>query len=123
MRVAGHTYAYRDRTLVDGLDELASLGFSAVEVWLGHAAEDLDAAAKAVGERGLETAAVSAGGFYAARTDVVTRAVDLAQALKAPVIVACVAPDVLDFVAARVPAGITLCVENHWISLLPPPDT
>jgi sugar phosphate isomerase/epimerase len=114
MRVAGHTYAYRDRTLADALDELASLGFTAVEVWLGHAAEDLDGAASAVGEVGLEAAAVSAGGFYAAHTDVISRAVDLAQALESPVIVACVAPDVLDFVVARVPAGITLCVENHW---------
>jgi sugar phosphate isomerase/epimerase len=65
-------------------------------------------------ESGLEAAAVSAGGFYDAHGGVITRAVDLAQALEAPVIVACVAPDVLDFVVAHVPAGITLCVENHW---------
>jgi sugar phosphate isomerase/epimerase len=114
MRVAGHTYPYRDRPLGDALDELARLRFSVVEVWLGHAADGPDAVASDLRERGLEAAAVSAGGFYTADSDVPARAFELAQAVAAPVIVACVTPELLDTVVERVPAGVTLCVENHW---------
>jgi inosose dehydratase len=114
MRVAGHTYAYRDLSLDEALDQLVSLGLSAVEIWLGHAAEEPDTAASAVRERGLEVPAVSAGGFYAADSDPVRRAVELAQALGASVVVACVEPDVLDALVDHIPAGIRLCVENHW---------
>jgi sugar phosphate isomerase/epimerase len=114
MRLAGHTYAYRERPLTEALDELESVGLTTVEVWLGHAVEGPNEAARAVRERGLEAAAVSAGGFYAADSDVVPRTIELAEELGSPVIVACVAPGVLDAVVGRVPAGITLCVENHW---------
>jgi sugar phosphate isomerase/epimerase len=114
MRLAGHTYAYRERPLAGALDELQSLGLTMVEVWLGHATEDAAGAARALRERGLETAAVSAGGFYTPDSDAVPGAIELAEALGTPVIVACVAPRVLDAVVGRVPAGITLCVENHW---------
>jgi sugar phosphate isomerase/epimerase len=114
MRLAGHTYAYRDRPLLEALEELESLGLTTVEVWLGHAKEGPNGAAQAVEERSLEAPAVSAGGFYAADSDVVPRAIELAEALGAQVIVACVAPDVLDAVVGQVPAGIKLCVENHW---------
>jgi L-ribulose-5-phosphate 3-epimerase len=114
MRVAGHTYPYRDRRLGEALDQLARLRLSLVEVWLGHAKDGPDGVAHALRKRGLEAAAVSAGGFYAADSDAVPRAIELAQALAAPVIVACVAPAVLETVVERVPAGITLCVENHW---------
>jgi hypothetical protein len=64
MRVAGHSYPYRDRPLGDALDELARLRLSVVEVWFGHAADGPDAVASALRERGLEAAAISAGGFY-----------------------------------------------------------
>jgi sugar phosphate isomerase/epimerase len=65
-------------------------------------------------EHGLEAAAVSAGGFYAPDSDVIPRTFELADALDVPVVVACVPPAVLDAVVDRVPAGVTLCVENHW---------
>jgi inosose dehydratase len=114
MRTAGHTYPYRDRSLGAALDELASLRLPHVEVWLGHAGDGPEAVRRLLRERGLEPAAVSAGGFYAPNSDVIPRAFELAQALDVPVVVACVAPAVLEAVVDRVPAGITLCVENHW---------
>jgi sugar phosphate isomerase/epimerase len=114
MRLAGHTYPYRDRSLDAALDELASLGLSRVDLWLGHAGDGPDTAVRLLGERGLEAAAVSAGGFYARGSDAISRAFELAQALEVPVVVACVAPAVLEAVVDRLPAGLTLCVENHW---------
>ena len=114
MRVAGHTYPYRDRPLEDALDELARLRLSLVEVWLGHAVDGPNGVVRALRERGLEAAAVSAGGFYTANSDAIPRTIELAQALAAPVIVACVAPEVLEPVVERLPPDITLCVENHW---------
>jgi sugar phosphate isomerase/epimerase len=114
VRIAGHTYPYRDRPLGDALDELARLRLSLVEVWLGHAHGEPDSVASALRERGLEAAAVSAGGFYAADSDLPARAFELAQAVGAPVVVACVNPELLDSIVERVPVGVTLCVENHW---------
>jgi sugar phosphate isomerase/epimerase len=114
IRLAGHTYPYRDRSLAAALDELASLRLSRVEIWLGHAGEGPEAVSRLLGERGLEVAAVSAGGFYTPDSEVITRTFELAEALDAPVVVACVPPGVLDAVVDRVPAGVTLCVENHW---------
>ena len=114
MRVAGHTYPYRDRPLGDALDELASLRLSVVEVWLGHADDGAANVASALRERGLEAAAISAGGFYTADSDVSARAFELAEAVDASVVVACVAPTVLDSVVEHIPPGVTLCVENHW---------
>jgi sugar phosphate isomerase/epimerase len=118
MRIAGHTYPYRDRSLGDALDELARLRLSLVEIWLGHAVDAPDGVARALAERGLEAAAVSAGGFYIANSDAVPRTIELARELRAPVIVACVAPEVLESVVERLPADITLCVENHWDQVL-----
>jgi sugar phosphate isomerase/epimerase len=114
VRLAGHTYPYRDRPLGEALDELAGIGLGAVEVWLGHAGERPDDAARAVRDHGLDAAAVSAGGFYTVDSDALPRAIELAEALDAPVIVACAAPEVLGAVASRIPASLTLCVENHW---------
>jgi sugar phosphate isomerase/epimerase len=114
MRVAGHTYPYRDRPLGEALDELAGLGLLVVEVWLGHAADGPDGVAEGLRERGLEAVAIGAGGFYAVESDALSRTIELAQAVRAPMIVACVAPEVLDSVVTRIPADITLCVENHW---------
>jgi sugar phosphate isomerase/epimerase len=114
MRVAGHTYSYRHLPLADALDELAGLGFSRVEVWLGHTASEPRGVAQALVERRLEAVAVSAGGLYTVDSDALPRAIELGEALGAPVLVACVNPAVLDTVLERLPAGITLCVENHW---------
>jgi sugar phosphate isomerase/epimerase len=114
MRVAGHTYTYRDRPLEDTLDELVGLELSLVEVWLGHVTDGPAVVARALAERGLEAPAVSAGGFYTADSNAITRTIELAQALAAPVIVACVAPEVLESVVERLPPEITFCVENHW---------
>lgn len=114
IRVAGHTYPYRDRSLGAALDALASLRLSRAEIWLGHAGDGPDAVGRLLRERGLEAAAVSAGGFYAPDSDVIPRTFELAEALDVPVAVACVPPAVLDAVVDRVPAGVTLCVENHW---------
>ena len=114
MKVAGHTYAFRDRPLGAALDELASLGFSLVEIWVGHARDGPDPVVRALRGRDLEAAAVSAGGIYAADSDVFGRAFSLAEAVDAPVVVASIPPAILGSLAGRVPAHITLCVENHW---------
>jgi sugar phosphate isomerase/epimerase len=114
MRVAGHTYPYRDRPLGEALDELEKLRLSLIEVWLGHTADGPAVATRELHDRGLEAVAVSAGGFYTADSDAIPRSIELAQALGAPVIVACVTPQVLGSVVERIPAGIRLCVENHW---------
>ena len=39
MRLAGHTYAFRELPLDAALRQLAELGFTDVEVWLGHATD------------------------------------------------------------------------------------
>lgn len=114
MRVAGHTYPYRDRPLGEALDELAKLRLSLVEVWLGHTADGPEQATRALRDRDLEAVAVSAGGFYTVDSDAIPRSIELAQALAAPVIVACVTPQVLGSVVECIPAGVRLCVENHW---------
>lgn len=114
MLVAGHTYAYRDRPLAEALDELAELELELVEVWLGHANADPESVARALSERNLRAVAVSAGGFYSRETTAPPRAFDLALAIGAPVVVACVSPSLLGVVGRSVPPGLTLCVENHW---------
>jgi sugar phosphate isomerase/epimerase len=114
IRIAGHTYPYRNRPLGAALDELASLRLSRVEIWLGHAGEGPEAVRRLLRERAMGAAAVSAGGFYAPDSDVIPRTFELAEALDVPVVVACVPPAVLDTVVERVPPGVTLCVENHW---------
>jgi L-ribulose-5-phosphate 3-epimerase len=114
IRLAGHTYPYRDRPLEDALDQLASLGLSSIDLWLGHAGAGRAAVSRALRERGLEAAAVSAGGVYSAESDVASRAFELAEALGAQVVVACISPELLDGVIDDAPPGVTLCVENHW---------
>lgn len=113
-RIAGHTYAFRHLPLEAALDELGRLGFSWVEVWLGHVPGTDAAAAQALAERGMRAAAVSAGGFYDQGGASPERAFALVHALGAPVLVACVAPSRLAEIAALVPPGVTLCLENHW---------
>jgi len=91
-----------------------SLRLSHVEVWLGHARGGPDAVARDLRERGLEAVAVSAGGIYAPGSDAIPKGFELAEALGAPVVVASIAPSVLEAIVERVPAGVTFCVENHW---------
>jgi inosose dehydratase len=91
-----------------------SLGLSHVDVWLGHAGDGPDVAARQLRERGLEAAAVSSGGIYAPDSAVIPRGFELAQALGVSVVVASVSPSALEAIADRVPAGVTFCVENHW---------
>ncbi len=122
MRVAGHTYAFRDRPLAQALAALAALGLTRVEVWLGHATEGPAAAAEALAERGLEAAAVSAGGFYHADSDVPARASELGEAIGAPIVVMCVAPSLVPVLAARVASSLVVCVENHWDQALARPE-
>lgn len=114
MRVAAHTYAFRDRLLPDALDEIVGLGFGAVEVWIGHVDGDVRRAAQAVAERELDVVAVCAGGLYDARSPAVDVAVELANALRTRRLVATVLPDVLEGVLERMPRELVLCVENHW---------
>jgi sugar phosphate isomerase/epimerase len=114
LRLAGHTYAFRRRSLPEALDELQALGFDAVEVWLGHTAGDGEDAAAELAARGLRVAAISAGGFYEPGDEAAPRAFRVAAALGAPVVVACLAPEVVAEVRALVPTGVTLCLENHW---------
>jgi sugar phosphate isomerase/epimerase len=114
MEVAAHTYAYRDRPLDEALDELAHLGFRRVEVWLGHAAGRPAEVAQALHQRGLEAAAVSAGGFYESGGASPDDAFTLAAAIGARRIVSCVAPSRLPAIARALPPGLMLCVENHW---------
>jgi inosose dehydratase len=114
MRLAGHTYAFRDRPLDGALDELAGLGLELVEVWLGHATAGPDAAAAALERRGLRAAAVSAGGLRPGEPSKPEQAFGLAEALGAPVVAAVVAPALLPGLAERAPATVTICLENHW---------
>jgi inosose dehydratase len=114
VRLAGHTYPFRERPLGEALDALSSLGLSHVEVWLGHGADGPAAVAEALGRRDLTAVAVSAGGFYRADGDVPARAAALAEAIGAPVVVMCVAPPLLSGLAARMPSSVTVCIENHW---------
>lgn len=113
MRLAGHTYTFRDRPLEAALDELAAVGLEEVEIWLGHVREPGDAAA-AVSARDLRVVAVSAGGFYIDDAAAVTKAFSVADRLESPVLVACVLPHLLAQVVGAAPDHIRLCVENHW---------
>ncbi len=121
VRIAGHTYAFRHLPLDEALGELERLGFAWVEVWLGHVPGPAVAAAEAVARRGLRVAAVSAGGFYDRGGASPEEALDLVQALAAPVLVACVAPARLAEIAALLPPEVTLCLENHWDQALATP--
>jgi sugar phosphate isomerase/epimerase len=112
--LAGHTYAFRDRSLGDALDELGRLGLSAVEVWLGHAADGEAAVARELELRRLSPVAVSAGGVYDRRSDAVPRAVELARTIGAPVVAAVILPELVAEAAAAAAGCVTLCLENHW---------
>ena len=114
VRLAVHTYPFRDLPLEEALDEVASLGATDVEVWLGHARETPSAVLRALERRHLRAVAVGAGGFYRLHDDTPERAFSLAEAIGAPTVVACLPPAVTRRLSGRVPQGIVLCVENHW---------
>ena len=45
MRLAVHTYPFRELPLAAALDQVAGLGIEDVDLWLGHAEPDVDGAA------------------------------------------------------------------------------
>jgi sugar phosphate isomerase/epimerase len=112
VQLAAHTYAFRELPLDRAFAAIAEAGFVAVDVWLGHLAGGLDAADPA--DYGLRVVALSAGGFYSPDDDAVAHAVEAAEALEAGTLIACAAPELVTWIAERVPRSIRFCVENHW---------
>ncbi len=113
MRLAGHTYAFRDLPLGAALDRLRAIGFADVELWLGHG-DDPDRAASVVEGSGIRVCGVSAGGYYRPDDDTPARAFALAAAVGAQTVVLCVRPELVQALARLTPAGLTVAVENHW---------
>jgi inosose dehydratase len=113
-RVAAHTYAYRDQPLDVALERLTGLGFSAVELWVGHAPDGAPDVAATLAAAGVQAVAVSAGGFYDEAAASAPRAFELAHSVGAQIVVACVSPRALPRLAQAVPDDLTLCIENHW---------
>lgn len=66
--------------------------------------------------------AVSAGGFYTTDDAALPAAVQLARAIGAPRVVACVRPEIIDAVRSSFPEDLVLCVENHWDQALAKPS-
>jgi sugar phosphate isomerase/epimerase len=122
VRLAGHTYAYRELGLPAALDEIQGLGLELAEVWIGHAPDGPAQAARELDGRGLRVPSISAGGFYRSGTDRPRRAFELAVELGAPVVVACLDPALVAEVEPLVPAGVVLCIENHWDQRLARPE-
>lgn len=114
MLVAAHTYTFRDRPLAEALDAICDLGIEFVELWHGHATTGGRAAARALERRDLRAVAVGAGGFYTADPMPVDAVLAIARAVEAPIVVACLAPQHAASIAARLPPGRVLAVENHW---------
>jgi sugar phosphate isomerase/epimerase len=113
-RLAAHSYTYRDLALDAAVDRIASLGFEAIEMWVGHAKGGPRHVADVVERSGLRAIAVGTGGFYDEEASAAAAAFELAAAIGAPTIVACVSPRALPALVRRLPAELTLCVENHW---------
>jgi sugar phosphate isomerase/epimerase len=114
MRLAGHTYAFRKLPLEAALSRLSELGFTDVELWLGHTPDGPAEAATLLERSGLRACAVSAGGYYRSGDDTARRAGQVAQAVGAPTVVSCAAPHLVAELAHLVPAGVQVAVENHW---------
>jgi sugar phosphate isomerase/epimerase len=114
VRLAGHTYAFRNLPLDAALDRLAAIGFTDVELWLGHESGGPGRAGATVARSGLRVRAVSAGGVYRSGDDAAVRAARLAQAVAAPLVVTCVAPELLAEVVEGVPGDVIVALENHW---------
>jgi sugar phosphate isomerase/epimerase len=113
-RVAAHTYAYRDHPLEVAVERIAELGFSAVEIWVGHAIEGAAHVANVIAAADMRVVAVSAGGFYDENASSAARSFQLARSLGVEVVVACVSPRALPQLSRSMPEGLTLCIENHW---------
>lgn len=112
--IAAHTYAYRDHPLDVAVERIAELGFSSVEIWVGHAADGPAHVANVLAATGVRAVAVSAGGFYDENTSSAPRSFELAHAVGAEIVVACVSPQALPQLSRLVPEDLTLCIENHW---------
>jgi sugar phosphate isomerase/epimerase len=112
--LAGHTYAFRSFPLEEALEHLVSLGLHDVELWLGHARDRPEDAARVVERTGVRVRAVSAGGFYDSSDDTPLRAFELAAALGVEVVVMCVAPQLVSRLGGLARPPIRVVVENHW---------
>ena len=66
----------------------------------------------------MQTVAISAGGFYDENASSAPRAFELAHAVGAEIVVACVSPRALPQLSRSMPEGLTLCIENHWDQLM-----
>jgi sugar phosphate isomerase/epimerase len=113
-RLGAHTYAYRDEPLEGALERISELGFSAVEVWIGHATNGPAHVVRTLESASLRAVAVGAGGFYDESASSAPRSFELAHAVGAEIVVACVSPLALPRVSRLLPADLTLCIENHW---------
>jgi inosose dehydratase len=124
VELAGHTYPYRALPLEAALDALSGLGFSSVEIWLGHARDGPEPVARALADRSLRAAAVGGGGFYSRGQHELARALSLVEAVEAPILVAAdVSRVALDRAVATSPPHVTICLENHWDQWLSTPKT
>ena len=121
-RIAAHTYAYRDHPLDVAVERIAELGFSAVEIWAGHATDGPAHVANVLAATGMRAAAVSAGGFYSENASSAPRSFELAHAVGAEIVVACVSPRALPQLSRSVPQDLTLCIENHWDQVVRQPE-
>jgi sugar phosphate isomerase/epimerase len=114
VQLAAHTYSFRSLPLEGALERLVRLGFRDVELWLGHARQNLHEAVELVAGTGVRVCAVSAGGFYDNADGTPSRALDLAAALHVDLVVMCVAPGLIPQLARLAPPSIRDAVENHW---------
>jgi sugar phosphate isomerase/epimerase len=112
VRVAVHTYCFRDRDGRAALEAARALGVAAVELWLPHAREPLGDAMRRLG---LEAVAVGGLGIHReADVSTVAAAAAVARDVGTALLVGTVAPELLEQAASRLPPGFTLAVENHW---------
>lgn len=112
VRVAVHTYCFRDRAGPAALAAVAALGVDAVEVWLPHAREPLGADLRRLG---LDAVAVGGLGLHHNEDlEAIDAAVVVARDVGTTLLVGTVAPELVEPAAARLPAGFMLAVENHW---------
>jgi sugar phosphate isomerase/epimerase len=70
----------------------------------------------------MRAIAVGGAGFYDERVASAPRSFELAQAVGAEIVVACVAPQAVPQLSRILPPGLTLCVENHWYQAMRRPQ-
>jgi inosose dehydratase len=114
VHLAGHTYAFRRFELEHALARIAEVGFTDVELWIGHVDRSTDRVSAVLERAGLRARAVSAGGYYRVDDEAPLRAADVARAVGAEVVVSCAAPALVPLLEERLGIGVALAVENHW---------